>query len=276
MITEYAMQQLKLHKDAAIGLFFPFFFSVAVILISLYTRDAHLDTDMVLLGDMVFAPFSRWSLGGVDCGPQAISMLIGMGIVNICVWYFIRTSLVISIFDPMCARSLKISVEKIYYIMMFLSSVVAVAAFSVVGSVVVVALMITPAATAYCTARSVNKMVVHAAFFSVCAAIVGYYWAAWADLSIAGSIAAMTGLIFALVVLGVPKTGVVGKLWYYGTALLEKSLTLIIRHNTTHQFDVDILKRQFGWTRRWVFCVLKYGMITGKIIKSQTKFYVNN
>ena len=276
MLTEYAMQQFKLHKDAAIGLFFPFFFSVAVILISVYTRDAHLDTDMVLLGDMVFAPFSRCIIGGIDCGPQAISMLIIIGIITVSVWFFLYKPLVMSIFDPVCARSLKIPVEKIYYIMMFLSSVVAVAAFSVVGSVVVVALMIAPAATAYCTARSVNQMVLHAAFFSICAAIGGYYWAAWADLSIAGSIATMTGFIFALVVLGAPKTGIVGKLWHYGIAWLEKSLMLVTAHNANHAFEVDTVMHQFCWTRRWTLCVVQYGMRLGRLRKYQDKFYVNN
>lgn len=200
ILTEYAMEQFKLHKDAAIGLFFPFFFSVAVILISLFTRDAHLDTDMVLLGDMVFAPFSRCLIFGVDCGPHALIVILGMLVVSVGLLSCLYRPLLISIFDPLCARSAGISAPKLYYGMMLLTSMVAVSVFSVVGSVVVVALMITPAATAYCIARSVPAMIAYAAFFSVLASVSGYYGAAWADVSIAGSIALATGIIFATVV----------------------------------------------------------------------------
>lgn len=207
VLTEYAIQKLQLHKDAAIGLFFPFFFSCAVILISLYARDVHLDTDMVLLGDLVFAPFLRTSIAGFDC-PQAV-VLIGSMLMLSClivgIWY---RPLVITIFDPLYARSASLSVSRLYYGMMFLTSAVAVSVFSVVGSVVVVALMIVPAATAYCTARSVREMLMHAALYSVAAAVGGYFYAATADVSIAGSIAMMAGIIFTLVVIMVPRKGV--------------------------------------------------------------------
>ena len=57
LATEQLMKFKYIKKDAAIGLVFPLFFSIAVILISLYTRNVHLDTDMVLLGELAFAPF---------------------------------------------------------------------------------------------------------------------------------------------------------------------------------------------------------------------------
>jgi manganese/zinc/iron transport system permease protein len=44
-------------EDAAIGLVFPALFSIAVILISRFAGDVHLDTDAVLLGELAFAPF---------------------------------------------------------------------------------------------------------------------------------------------------------------------------------------------------------------------------
>lgn len=201
ILTEYAMHQFKLHKDAAIGLFFPAFFSIAVILISVLTRDAHLDTDMVLLGDMVFAPFSRCMIMGIDCGPHAVTVILGMLLVSILFFVAFYRPLMISIFDPLCARSMGISAPRLYYSMMFLTSMVAVSVFSVVGSVVVVALMIAPAATAYCMARSVPTMIGYATIISVIASVSGYYGAAWADVSIAGSIAVATGIIFALVVI---------------------------------------------------------------------------
>ena len=59
-------------EDAAIGLVFPALFSIAVILISLYAGDVHLDTDAVLLGELALAPFRRLVVGGRDLGPRQL------------------------------------------------------------------------------------------------------------------------------------------------------------------------------------------------------------
>jgi len=274
VLTEYAMQQFKLHKDAAIGLFFPFFFSCAVILISVYTRDVHLDIDMVLLGDMVFAPFSRHSICGVDCGPHAILLITAMLALSMLVVGLLYRPLVMSIFDPLIAHSVTISSNHLYYLMMFLTSMIAVAIFSVVGSVVVVAFMIVPAATAYCTARSVKQMLVHTSFYSINAAAFGYFYATVADVSIAGSIAAATGIIFMLVVMGAPQTGMLGKLWHYGETWLKTCVMLVVKHQKGKTIEVSSLKELYGWKRWWACCVVYYGLHMTKLIKLNNKYYV--
>ena len=55
-------------EDAAIGLVFPALFSLGVILISRYAGGVHLDTDVVLLGELAFAPFDRLIVAGRDLG----------------------------------------------------------------------------------------------------------------------------------------------------------------------------------------------------------------
>ncbi|MGB9633067.1 MAG: metal ABC transporter permease, partial [Chloroflexaceae bacterium] len=62
-------------EDAAIGIVFPALFSIAVILISRYAGNVHLDVDSVLLGELIFAPFDRVTLLGLDV-PRAL--LIGV------------------------------------------------------------------------------------------------------------------------------------------------------------------------------------------------------
>src|SRR3989344_6639955 len=71
LVTELLIGTHKVKKDTAIGLVFPAFFSLGIVLITLYARDVHLDTDMVLLGELAFVPFSRLIIAGYDCGPYA-------------------------------------------------------------------------------------------------------------------------------------------------------------------------------------------------------------
>jgi manganese/zinc/iron transport system permease protein len=262
LLTEWSMHQFKLHKDAAIGLFFPFFFSCAVILISLFTRDVHLDTDMVLLGDFVFAPFVRGTLFGIDWGPQALIALAIICIVSLCLLLLVYQRLLVGLFDPIFAQVINAQPTALYYGMMLLTSIIAVSVFSVVGSVVVVALMITPAASAWCTARSVREMLLHAMVYSVIAAVAGYSFAAYADVSIAGSIALWSGLIFAGIVVCAPRTGIVGRCWFYGKHWLQLSAKLIITHAKTREgyFNPHQVRIAYGWSATWMQCIVWYGI----------------
>ncbi len=71
-LTELIHQTKLLDKDASIGIIFPLLFSIAIILITRYAGDVHLDTDSVLLGELAFAPFDRLIVFGIDIGPQAV------------------------------------------------------------------------------------------------------------------------------------------------------------------------------------------------------------
>ena len=46
-------------EDASVGIIFPLFFSIAVILITRYARNVHLDTEVVLIGEIILAPLHR-------------------------------------------------------------------------------------------------------------------------------------------------------------------------------------------------------------------------
>ena len=78
VLVELLRRTELVREDAAIGLVFPLLFSVAVILISRYAGDVHLDTDAVLLGELAFAPFNRFEFGGYDFGPQALIVMAGV------------------------------------------------------------------------------------------------------------------------------------------------------------------------------------------------------
>lgn len=196
LCTELIIKSKRLKQDAAIGLVFPLFFSVGVILVSQFARNVHLDTDMVLLGELAFAPFNRLVLQGVDCGPYALWI---MGITLVINLLFIRLfykELVITTFDSTFATMAGFSPAVFYYLLMIVTSLTTVATFDAVGAIMVVALMITPPASAYLLTQRVSDMIILTVVLAVVSAIFGYIFAAYADVSIAGSIASMTGVFF--------------------------------------------------------------------------------
>ncbi|HLE76210.1 MAG TPA: metal ABC transporter permease [Candidatus Babeliales bacterium] len=194
--TEKLIQTGRMKKETAIGLVFPFFFSIAVILITLYARNVHLDSDMVLLGDIAFAPFYRLQIGEWDLGPYALWQLGGVVLCNMAVITLFFKELKLVTFDPEYAQVSGFSPVSMHYVIMLLASITAVSAFDIVGSIVVVALMITPAATAFLLTQQLHTMISLALFFGAISACCGFFFAMACDVSIAGSIAMMAGFLF--------------------------------------------------------------------------------
>jgi manganese/zinc/iron transport system permease protein len=211
-LTEMIIHTQKLKKDAAIGLVFPFLFSIGVILINRFTSDVHIDADCVLFGEIAFAPFNRFMAGPWDWGPQGFWVMGGILLVNLIFIILFYKELKIGTFDPGLAAVLGFNPVIVHYCLMTLVSVTAVGAFEHVGSILVVALMITPPATAYLLTDRLSSMIIISAFVGIASALIGYGMAFVLDANIAGSMAATSGIIFVLGLLFAPEKGIMPKL----------------------------------------------------------------
>ncbi|CAN5589299.1 metal ABC transporter permease [soil metagenome] len=196
-------------KDAAIGLVFPALFSIAVILISRFAGSVHLDTDAVLLGEIAFAPFQRFAVNGYDLGPQAAWIMGSVLVLNLVFVLAFYKELKLATFDAALAATLGFSPAIIHYALMSLVSITAVGAFNAVGSILVVALMIAPAATAYLLTDRLVRMIQLSALFGALGALSGYWLAHLLDASIAGSMATMSGAFFGGALLLAPERGLI-------------------------------------------------------------------
>lgn len=246
------IQQTKLVKeDTAIGLVFPALFSIGVIMIAKYANDVHLDIDAVLLGELAFTPFDRIYYNDMDLGPKSM-WVIGI-ILTITLGLLISffKELKISTFDAGLATSLGFSPAVIHYGLMSVASVTTVGAFDAVGAILVVALMIAPAASAYLLTTDLKKMIVLACFFGVFSAIAGYWMANYFDASIAGSIATMLGIVFLLVYLFAPSKGLISVLYREKQQKIEISLITFILHLKNHteirERHVNHLNEHINW-----------------------------
>jgi manganese/zinc/iron transport system permease protein len=208
-LVELLRRTRLVREDASIGLVFPALFSIAVILITRYAGAVHLDTDAVLLGEIAFAPFRRLEVGGRDLGPRSLWVMGAVLVLNIVFITLLYKELKLSTFDPGLAAALGFAPGVLHYAFMTLVSITAVGAFDAVGSILVVALMITPPATAYLLSDSLPRVLILSAVIAAAAALGGF-WTAWlVDASIAGCMAAVAGLLFMLAFLLAPERGVV-------------------------------------------------------------------
>ena len=166
--------------------------SIGVILISRYAGDVHLDVDAVLLGELAFAPFNRLTVLGRDIGPKGLYLMGGILLLNLLLILVFYKELKLATFDAGLAGALGFSPAVIHYGLMTAVSITAVGAFDAVGSILVVALMIAPPATAYLITDRLSSMLVLSSLIGGISAVSGY-WAAHAlDVSIAGSMAAFS------------------------------------------------------------------------------------
>lgn len=196
---ESIVQSKRVKKDAAIGLVYPLFFSLGVIGINLYTRNIHIDTDMVLLGELAFAPFDRCMVGGYDLGPTSVWTIGFLLLINILCTLCFYKELVISTCDPVFAQVVGCKPSLVHYILMAMTSLTTVGAFNIVGSIIVVALMVVPCAAAYLITTQVKSMLIVSLLLTGTAALLGCSFARYADVSLAGSVAVAHGVLFLLV-----------------------------------------------------------------------------
>ena len=222
-------------RDASIGLVFPALFSVAVILISRYAGNVHLDTDAVLLGEIAFAPFRRLEVGGRDLGPRTLWVMGAVLLLNLGFVAAFYKELKLATFDAALAAALGFSPALLHYGFMTLVSITAVGAFDAVGSVLVVALMVAPPAAAYLLTDRLPRMIGLSVLLAAVAALGGF-WAAWlADASIAGAMAAAAGAVFLLALLLAPGRGVLAQARRRARQRLEFAQLMLAIHLLHHE-----------------------------------------
>jgi manganese/zinc/iron transport system permease protein len=235
VLIEALLRSRLVPEDASIGLVFPALFSIGVILISRYAGDVHLDTDSVLLGELALAPFDQLVVNGVLLGPRALWTMGAILLLNLVVISLAWKELKLATVDPGLAALLGFSPVAMHYTLMALVSVTAVGAFDAVGSILVVALMIAPPATAYLLVDRFAPMLWVGAATAAVSALLGYALAYALDVSIAGSMAAVCGLAFAAALLLAPRRGLVAQARRRSSQRLEFGVRMLLVHLLHHQ-----------------------------------------
>src|SRR5918998_1277618 len=173
-LVELLNRSGRVKEDAAIGLVFPALFALGTFLVSKFFANVHLDTDAVLYWEIAFSPFDRLVLGGYDVGPQPLWVLGVLSAVNFGFVVTFYKELKLSTFEAGPASTLGFSPALIHYALMALVSLTTVGAFTAVGAILVVALLIVPPATAYLLTERLPIMIALSVGIGVLAALGGY------------------------------------------------------------------------------------------------------
>lgn len=224
-LIEFFHKKAKLQTDASIGVTFTWLFAVGVVLISLFAGKVDLDQDCVLYGEIAYVPLDLIIIGdGLNIGPKAIYVMTTIFIFILTFIILFYKELFLTTFDPAYATAIGVSTSLWHYLLMSAVSATTVASFESVGAILVVALLIAPAATAYLITDNFKRMLVIASAFGVLSSISGYYLAVFLDGSIAGAIATFTGAFFGLALIFSPTHGLLFKKIKSTTAGVEPSL----------------------------------------------------
>jgi len=271
-LVELLLRTRLLRQDAAIGLVFPALFSVAVILISRFARGVHLDVDAVLLGELAFAPLDRVSLAGLDL-PRSLVVMSAILLVNVAFISLFYKELKLTTFDAGLAVALGFSPALVHYGLMIVVSLTAVGAFDAVGSILVVALMITPPAAAFLLTDRLSRMLVYSAALAAAGAIGGFWLAVALDANVAGSMATVLGVLFLGVFLLAPARGLLAQArrrarqrWEFAQTAL--TIHLLNHENTpemTHECRVDHLTYHLRWEPNFAVTVVDQAARAGLV-----------
>ena len=198
-LIEFFHQKGKLQTDASIGVTFTWLFALGVILVTYYAGNSHIDQDCILHGEIAYVPIDLiYSADGSPLGPKAVIILSFVLLVILAFITLFYKELFITTFDPSFASAIGISTSKWHYALMGLVSLTTVASFESVGAILVVALLIAPAASAYLITNQLKLMLILSSCFGVLSAMLGYWLSYFLDGSIAGAMVTISGAIFAV------------------------------------------------------------------------------
>lgn len=200
-LTEILSRTRRVYPDASLGIVFTLLFAVGVILIAMYADFVDLDQECVLYGEIAYVPWDSFMLGGQSLGPRAVWILGTVLFINLAFIALFFRQLTISSFDPPMATAVGINERFWHYALMTMISITIVAAFELVGAILVVAMLIMPGATAFLVTHRLSHMLALAVLFGALAALSGFGLASAVDSSISGSMAVTGGLLFGLVAL---------------------------------------------------------------------------
>ncbi len=218
LLTQWVHSFGKVDRGAAMGVVFTTLFAIGLIMIVRAADHVDLDPGCVLYGSIELVPLDLVDVGNLSI-PRAALVLAGVFAVNVLVVGLLYKELKICSFDPALATTLGINARVMHYLLMTLVAVTTVASFEAIGSILVIAMLIVPAAAAHLLTDRLGRMIIVSLLLGGLSAGLGHAaaitvptWFGFVDTTTSGMMATMAGVIFVAVMLGAPRYGVLSRL----------------------------------------------------------------
>ncbi len=184
----------RIKEDTVIGLVFTGFFALGIVLISKISSD--IDLMHILYGTPLGIPLSD------------VKQTIFISFLVVLLLSIFRKDLMLYCFDPRHAKTIGINVSFLHYLLLTCLSLAAVVGLQAVGIVLVVAMLITPGATAYLLTDKFDRLSIISVVSSIISSLLGIYLSYWLDISPGGSIVLVQTFIFLFAFLFAPRYGI--------------------------------------------------------------------
>ncbi|MGE4267331.1 MAG: iron chelate uptake ABC transporter family permease subunit [Deferribacterales bacterium] len=185
----------RIKEDASIGIMYTGVFAAGVVLVSVFGKYIHIDLMHFIMGDIL----------GISDFDMVVSAMVSAAVLSVIILFFRYFK--ITSFDPVMAASIGIPVLLFKYVFTGCVSLIVVSAVSMVGVILVVGLLITPAATAYLLTDRLEKMMVLAALFGFTSILGGLYLSVWLNSAGGGAVMLFATLQFLTVLMLAPRYG---------------------------------------------------------------------
>ena len=213
VLIELIHNHSRIRQDAAIGIAFTTLFALGVLLLTLFANKVDLDPDCVIYGQVEYVwNYERVDFLGLSI-PRPTVTLAWVALGAVLVVGGLYRVLLVSSFDLSLAASYGYQPLLVHYTLMGLTSFVVVAAFQVVGAILVIALLILPGATGYLCANRLPTVLALAAGHALLSTVLGLGLALWGNLNTGSAVVLAGGGLFLLAWLLAPADGVLVKWW---------------------------------------------------------------
>jgi manganese/zinc/iron transport system permease protein len=263
-LTQTLHQYGRVPTDASMGAVFTSLFALGVVLLKRYISGVHFDVACVYEGSLMQGALDTIQVGGFEL-PRQLITICPVVLLNLAVIVLLWKELKLSSFDAGLSTTMGYSATALHYLLMALVAVTSVASFEAVGSILVVAMLIVPPATAHLLCDRMGRMVAVACVFAVLSAVVGYWLAHTWNVSPAGAMAVAAGAMYALAVLLAPRYGILSALVRNLQTSLrifrEDLLAMIFRVEELGERPLDsqiaVAAVGGGWQAHWALTMLK-------------------
>lgn len=218
LFTEWIRGFGKVDEGASMGVVFTALFAVGLLLVVRAADAVDLDPGCVLYGAIELTPLDTVLVRGFEI-PRVVIMLGAVCLLNLVVVCCFYKELNISSFDPALATTLGINARFMHYLLMTLVAITTVASFETVGNILVVAMLVVPAATAYLLTDRLSRMLLLATLFGAAAAVVGHIAAisvpaafGHQSTNTAGMMALVAGCLLLVVSFASPRYGILRRI----------------------------------------------------------------
>jgi manganese/iron transport system permease protein len=186
-------QRTKLKEDAIIGLIFTSFFGLGLFLVSISPMSVNIQT--IVLGNILAIT------------PEDTLQLVIISVVSLAVLLFLWKDLMVTFFDENHARSIGLRPGLLRVVFFTLLSASTVAALQTVGAFLVIAMVVTPGATAYLLTDRFPRLIAVSVLIGAGTSLVGAYASYYLNGATGGIIVVLQTLIFLIAFILAPKHG---------------------------------------------------------------------